>query len=79
MYVDKPITIFMNYILLAKTKVFFFSIFTFSLLYLCLSIILSITGFWGLIMVLFVSSFFLGGISGDLPGPLLRNVIHGER
>ncbi len=79
MYIDKPITTFMNYIILARTKVFSFSISTSSLLYHCLSILLSITGFWGLIMVLFVSSFFLGGISGVLPGPLLRNVIHGER
>jgi hypothetical protein len=78
MYIDKPITTFMNYILLARTEVFSFSIYT-SSLYHCLSILLSITGFWGLIMVLFVSSFFLGGISGGLAGPLLRNVIHGER
>jgi hypothetical protein len=49
------------------------------LLHHCLSILLSITGFWGLIMVLFVSSFFIGGIRGGLAGPLLRNVIHGER
>jgi hypothetical protein len=40
------------------------------LLYHCLSILISITAFWGLIMVLFVSSFLLGGISGGLPGPL---------
>jgi hypothetical protein len=71
MYIDKPVTTFMNYILLDRTKVFSFSISTSSLLYQCLSILLSITGFWGLIMVLFVSSFFLGGISGGLRGPLV--------
>jgi pilus assembly protein TadC len=79
MYIDKPITTFMNYILLARTKVFSFSISTSSLLSHYLSILLSIIGFWGLIMVFFVSFFFLGGINGGLAGPLLRNMFHGER
>jgi hypothetical protein len=78
MYIDKPITTFMNYIFLVRTKVFSFSIFI-SSFYHYISILLLITRFWVLIMVFFVSYFFLGRINGSLPCPLLRNVIHGER